>query len=161
MFMNLGNNSVYLDVKEESGNEGLKSKKKRKQVYTIREVIKQQYRNRVDSKIPYPSNDKRYISSYQRAVMTVLNNMEKKEREEAENILRQWNENGPPSNIQIRYFICLIISALWNNGGSCRRAKTKLPKDIKKKVEEWKFSTGAAVLCLVAYSDGLNVQTFQ
>lgn len=42
-----------------------------------------------------------------------------------------------------------------------RRAKTKLPKDIKKKVEEWKFSTGALVMCLVAYSDGNDVHAFQ
>jgi hypothetical protein len=44
---------------------------------------------------------------------------------------------------------------------SPRRAKKKLPKEIKKKVEEWKFSSGALVLCLVAYSDGQNVQTFK
>jgi hypothetical protein len=42
-----------------------------------------------------------------------------------------------------------------------RRAKKKLPKDVKKKVEEWKFSSGALVMCLVAYSDGQDVQAFQ
>lgn len=40
-------------------------------------------------------------------------------------------------------------------------AKTKLPKDIKKKVEEWKFMSGALMLCLVAYYDGEDVQTLQ
>jgi hypothetical protein len=42
-----------------------------------------------------------------------------------------------------------------------RNARTKLPKEIRKKVEEWKFSSGVQVLCLVAYSDGQDVQTLQ
>jgi hypothetical protein len=42
-----------------------------------------------------------------------------------------------------------------------RRAKTKLPKDIKKKVDEWKFGSGALVMCLVAYSDGQDIHAFQ
>lgn len=40
-----------------------------------------------------------------------------------------------------------------------RRAKTWLPKEIKDKLEEWKFSSG--VMCPVAYQDGENVQSFQ
>ena len=32
---------------------------------------------------------------------------------------------------------------------------------MKKKVEEWKFKSGALVMCMVAYSDGKNVQSFQ
>jgi hypothetical protein len=39
-------------------------------------------------------------------------------------------------------------------------AKKKLPTEVKKKVEEWKFSSGALVMCLVAYSDGNDIQTF-
>ena len=35
----------------------------------------------------------------------------------------------------------------------CRRAKNKLPKEIQKKIEEWKFSSGVLIMCLVAYSD--------
>ena len=31
----------------------------------------------------------------------------------------------------------------------------------KKKVDKWKFSSGALVMCLVAYSDGQDVQAFQ
>jgi hypothetical protein len=42
-----------------------------------------------------------------------------------------------------------------------RSAKKRLPKELKKKVEEWKFSSGALVMCLVAYSDGQEVQAFQ
>ena len=32
---------------------------------------------------------------------------------------------------------------------------------MKKKVEEWKFKSGALVMCMVVYSDGKNVQSFQ
>ena|ERR1700679_4036126 len=42
-----------------------------------------------------------------------------------------------------------------------RMAKKKLPTEVKKKIEEWKFSSGALVMCLVAYSDGRDVQSFQ
>lgn len=42
-----------------------------------------------------------------------------------------------------------------------RRAKKKLPKEIKDMVEKWKFSSGAAIICLVAYKDGDDVQSFQ
>jgi hypothetical protein len=42
-----------------------------------------------------------------------------------------------------------------------RFAKKKLPAEVKKKVEDWKFSSGAVVMCLVAYSDGHDVQSFQ
>jgi hypothetical protein len=43
----------------------------------------------------------------------------------------------------------------------CRRAKTKLPKEIKNTLEKWKFSSGAVVMCLVAYQDGDEVRSFQ
>jgi hypothetical protein len=39
--------------------------------------------------------------------------------------------------------------------------KGKLPKHIQKKVEEWKFQSGALVMCLVAYSDGTDIHSFQ
>lgn len=40
-------------------------------------------------------------------------------------------------------------------------AKGKLPKENQKKVEEWKFLSGAVMMYLVAYSDRNDVQTFQ
>ena len=40
-------------------------------------------------------------------------------------------------------------------------AKGKLPKEMKKKVEEWKFNSGAVIMCMVAYYDGKQVQSFQ
>ena len=42
-----------------------------------------------------------------------------------------------------------------------RRAKTKLPKDVKKNVDEWKARSGALALCLLAYYDGNEIHTFQ
>src|SRR5271168_1674396 len=52
-------------------------------------------------------------------------------------------------------------AALNKNHLLFRMAKTKLPKHIKKKIDEWKFRSGALVLCLVAYRNGQDVQTFQ
>jgi hypothetical protein len=42
-----------------------------------------------------------------------------------------------------------------------RIAKKKLLTQVKKKNEDWKFLSGASVMCLVAYSDGHDVQKFQ
>ena len=43
----------------------------------------------------------------------------------------------------------------------CRRVKNKLPKEIQKTIEEWKFSSGALIMCLVAYSDEQESLSFQ
>jgi hypothetical protein len=42
-----------------------------------------------------------------------------------------------------------------------RRAKTKLPKEVKKTVDDWKSGCGALALCLVAYYDGAEIKAFQ
>jgi hypothetical protein len=54
-----------------------------------------------------------------------------------------------------------VITVLLECNGTTRMAKTKLPKDIRKKVEEWKSASGALVMCLVVYYDGKQVQSFQ
>jgi len=76
--------------------------KKVKKIYTIRDVIKQHYRSRVEEEIPFKSNDKEYLGSYQKAVSTVLNNMTEEDLEEAEDILELWNKEGGPSDIQLK-----------------------------------------------------------
>lgn len=58
------------------------------------------------------------------------------------------------------YYVFKILQHLIYDD-SLRTAKKKLPKEVKKRVEEWKFSSGALVMCLVAYSDGTDVQAFQ
>ena len=42
-----------------------------------------------------------------------------------------------------------------------RMTKRKLAKEVRKKVEDWKFSSGVLVLCLVAYPDGEDIESFQ
>jgi hypothetical protein len=76
--------------------------KKIKQVYTIRDVIKQHYRDLVEAQISFKPTDKEYIGSYQRAVTTVLKNMTEEEVEEAEEILESWNKQGAPPEIQLK-----------------------------------------------------------
>lgn len=76
--------------------------KKIKEVYTLRDVIKQHYRELVEAEIPYKSTDKEYLGSYQRAVRTVLTNMDKEELDEVQNILDAWNEQGAPPEDQLK-----------------------------------------------------------
>jgi hypothetical protein len=47
------------------------------------------------------------------------------------------------------------------NEDMLRWAKKKLPGEVKKKIEDWKLASGAMIMCLVAYSDGQGIETFQ
>ena len=58
-----------------------------KQVYSIRDVIKQNYQDLIQDEIPYNSSDKCYLGSYQRAVTTVQKNMTESDLEEAQKIV--------------------------------------------------------------------------
>jgi hypothetical protein len=42
-----------------------------------------------------------------------------------------------------------------------RYAKNKLANEIRRKVDEWNFMSGAQILCLVTYPSGENVKAFQ
>ena len=75
---------------------------KLKQVYTIRDVIKQNHRSLVEAEIPHKSTDKDYIGSYQRAVTAVLKNMAEEDLEEAEEIVELWNKQGAPPEVQLK-----------------------------------------------------------
>jgi hypothetical protein len=127
----------------------------------MRDVIKQNYLSRVEAEIPFKSKEPQYIGSFQRAVTAVLNKMTEEDLEEAENILELWNKEGGPSNVQLKWVLTLFVFGCYVFKQQFRRAKTKLPKEIKNMVEKWKFSSGAAIMCLVAYPDGDDVQSFQ
>jgi len=90
-------------MKKETATEGGDPKPtKLKPVYTIRDVIKQNYRNLVEAEIPHKPNDKDYISKYQRAVTTVLDTMSKKDLEKAQEIVNLWNKEGAPVEVQLK-----------------------------------------------------------
>lgn len=76
--------------------------KKAKQVYTIRDVIKQNYRSLIEENIPFKSTDKEYLGSYQKAVSTVVENMTEEDRQEADDLVELWNKNGAPSDMQLK-----------------------------------------------------------
>lgn len=76
--------------------------KKIKQIYTIRDVIKQQYRHLIENEIPYQPGDTEYLGSYQKAVTEVLKNMSDEDLQDAENMLEEWNKGGGPSDVQLK-----------------------------------------------------------
>ena len=73
-----------------------------KQVYSIRDVIKQNYQDLVQDEIPYNSSDRCYLSSYQQVVTTVQKNMTKSDLEEAQKIVDLWNVQGAPSDVKLK-----------------------------------------------------------
>jgi hypothetical protein len=90
-------------LKKEAGPEVEETKpKKVKMEYTVRDVVKQHYRSRVEREIPFKSTDKEYLGSYQRAVTAVLNKMTDEDLEEAEKVLDLWNKQGGPSELQLK-----------------------------------------------------------
>jgi hypothetical protein len=76
--------------------------KKIKPFYTIRDVIKQKYSDRIEEEISEERGDNQYIASYQRAVTKVHENMNDDDLEEAENMLELWNKEGAPPEIQLK-----------------------------------------------------------
>ena len=80
-------------------NEGT-NPKKIKQIYNIRDVIKQAYRHLVDARIPFKSNEENYISHYQRAVTEVYENFDDSKLKEAEAMVEVWNTQGIPQKFQ-------------------------------------------------------------
>ena len=62
--------------------------KKLKQLYTIRDIIKQNHRGLVEDQIPYEANNPKYLGSYQRAVTAVKDNMTEEELADAEEIAK-------------------------------------------------------------------------
>jgi hypothetical protein len=76
--------------------------RKTKLIYTLRDVIKEHYRNLVEAEIPYKSSDKQYIASYQRAVTTVHEKMTDEDLQEANSILDEWNKDGGPTDVQLK-----------------------------------------------------------
>lgn len=90
-------------IKKESAEEaGDPKPTKVKQIYTLRDVIKQNYKALVEEEIPYKTTDKEYIGSYQRAVTDVLKNMTDEQLEEAQNLVDSWNSKGAPSDHQLK-----------------------------------------------------------
>lgn len=83
--------------------------KNTRQVYTIRDVIKQNYQSLVDEQNPYKSNDKRYLSSYQLAVNAVIDNLDKEELDKVEKLVESWNKDGAPSELQLKWVFKSLI----------------------------------------------------
>ena len=79
--------------------------KKIKQFYNLRDVVKQHYRDRVQAEIPFEPNHPDFISKYQRAVTTVLNNMTEEDLEEANDVLDTWNKLGAPAAVQLKWVV--------------------------------------------------------
>jgi hypothetical protein len=90
------------EVKKEDTKDDDTKPIKRKQVYAIRDVIKQNYRTLIEDEIPYVPSDKQYIGSYQRAVTTVHKNMSKSELEKVEETVEMWNKQGAPPQVKLK-----------------------------------------------------------
>ena len=88
--------------KEAEQDDGDRKPKKIKQFYTVRDVIKQNYKARIQAEISVEPTDKKYIGQYQLAVSTVLGKMTKKDHKEAEEIADLWNKQGAPPDLQLK-----------------------------------------------------------
>lgn len=79
--------------------------KKAKTTYNARDVIKYNHWEKIDSEIAIKPNSKRYLGAYQRAVTTILAGMEDEEMEEIQNVVDLWNEEGAPSELQLKFVL--------------------------------------------------------
>ena len=94
--------SIKNESKDSSqGDEDAKPTKLRHK-YSIRDVIKQIYRDRIEEEIPHKTTDKRYISCYQRAVTKIHQNMTDDDLERAQNVMDSWNNEAVPPDMQLK-----------------------------------------------------------
>lgn len=73
-----------------------------KQQYTVRDVLKQLHPTLINEEIPFEPSEPGYLPNYQRAVTTVLKNMDDGELEKLENIAEEWNKKGVPADVQLK-----------------------------------------------------------
>jgi len=73
-----------------------------KQVYTIRDVIKQNYRELIEEKIPFKPTEKNYLSHYQAALTQVQNEMSDEDLGDIRKTVELWNEQGAPSEVKLK-----------------------------------------------------------
>jgi hypothetical protein len=76
--------------------------KKVKPLYNVRDVVKQNYRELVEEKIPFKPNDRNYIGSYQAAVTEVIEKMDEEDLAAAEEIAKDWSEQGAPAEVKLK-----------------------------------------------------------
>jgi len=76
-----------------------------KQFYTVRDVVKRNYKELVEAEIPFKSTEKNYIGNYQRAVTTVIDQMSEEDLEELEKIVDLWNAKGAPVEVQRKWVL--------------------------------------------------------
>lgn len=65
-------------------------------------MIKKKYGDRVKDKIPFQPGETQFVANYQRAVTTVVNEMDDEERKNAEELVDSWNKDGPPGAYQLK-----------------------------------------------------------
>jgi hypothetical protein len=56
----------------------------------------------VDKKILFKPQTKEYLSQYQHAITTVLNQMDGSERKKVEELAQLWNKQGAPHKVQYK-----------------------------------------------------------
>ena len=83
----------------------VKKPRKAKMVYNARDVIKYNHRELIDGEIALKSNDNRYLGGYQKAVTAVLEGMNDEDREEIQNTVDLWNEEGGPSDLRLKFVL--------------------------------------------------------
>jgi hypothetical protein len=71
-------------------------------MFTIRDVIKGNYRDRIEAEIPHEPKTKEYIAAYQGAVTKVINNLDGDDLEEVENLVKEWNKEGASKELQLK-----------------------------------------------------------
>ena len=112
-FVNIGHCSVYQTLHWEwikcgawrpkiKYNNKTKTKKGQTDIHHPRCHKTQNYRELVENKIPFKPNDHKYIGSYQRAVTEVMENMAEEDLAAAEEIAKDWSEQGIPAEVKLK-----------------------------------------------------------
>ena len=71
-------------------------------MFTIRDVIKANYCDRIEVEIPHEPKTKEYIGAYQNGVTKAIEKLDDEVLEEVKNLVEEWNKEGASRELQLK-----------------------------------------------------------
>jgi len=88
---------------------------------------------------PHKPNDREYLGSYQKALKAVLANLSEEDLEEAQKLVKLWNGEGAPSEVQLKWVLESFKSSSFKLMASLGRQRRRYLKRLKKNLRIGSF----------------------
>ena len=117
------------EIEKDSSKEAESSKPiKLKQKYSLRDVVSNIYRDRIEEEIPFKPTDKGYIGCYQRALTNTIKSLSREELEEAQTTLAAWDGTGPPAHVQLKWVLNILTFCEYDHLQPSQKGQNKIAR---------------------------------